>query len=990
MRSCYLIDYPSELATLLTSKDNNIDSVLILTTGKPLAQSARLYLDKAHFVAAGKKFLAVVKTYDQLAFELAIIGLANQPRIQINRATVFLRASEITKTDHNSLAPDQQLQLAADITKIYEQLRLNSLGVATQHPSTETICSIEEIVKKLHSATESEYFDKRDCYSYIEENPNCLKDYLNKFSAIVLLGKTVSNLSNYKLAKLILKQYEQTATTGITKVTTYHKSSSNITVIQAPSERAEMEISLALAEAISKQNPNFSIGISYLVSEPYNSIAANNKDYMLTNISFDVNQHQTQSSSFRFLIKGLSLEPHSLAELSSLLRTAPISIKKAAEFIDSEQQFSTWRKYMSAELSSGDSNLSVYNLAEFALAISNSIPADKINDALRQTYDFHQINNQGSEVLTSCCVIHNGTRYCLGNICLALLKYLQEYVSTKSQTLKKWVDASKALMKLLAEPEPNSLESEHLQTISTALDILGEYTFEPDKTFTQQEFINLVTICLNPTNLKIDSNTHVKFAPLGNLLGQNLDLLIILGCSDQVISKSPTVTAFTQKVQPDNNTLRLDQFETTKTDFYTSLESFKTIVLLYPRTSSLYSTLGRELPWIKEYEKQYNREFNRFSLGFKYSLENNSHLNCAENTHSLILSTTNHNLGLTSPILAQQNLSTSNEKNISIQSCWVKDLVNYITCPKKYFYQTHLQLKPSTKNESVGTYKAIGSFIHSVLADQKTDDFYKLVDSLKNTDNVKKLFESISQIINNSEDELQAVPNDLNHRNMLTFGLINAAAIIYFWENIEANKQKRTIYCEKVFSVSLSQTRIFNHDNLNFKIEGRLDRIEEFDSDINIIDYKTHPSANRSNKVNKLTNKFQALIHELLVKEWTDNQNKNINSYIFNIDCSKINFDLIAALFKEHKDRNFLTQNKLVEEYKFNPSHYDLLNQTIELMRQGIFYETPSLFQELDDYNCKHCEFKTVCSNDRVLGWAKRNDEASKKIIKIRREIQDQ
>lgn len=230
-------------------------------------------------------------------------------------------------------------------------------------------------------------------------------------------------------------------------------------------------------------------------------------------------------------------------------------------------------------------------------------------------------------------------------------------------------------------------------------------------------------------------------------------------------------------------------------------------------------------------------------------------------------------------------------------------LETYISCPKKFEYSHVFKIKSETSQSL-----SFGDSIHNTLS-----NYYKLIKNnqkLTGTE-IEKLF------ANNWKDE--GYSSKIEKERAYQKGL---AAIQKFIKNNHSIPD----YIEK---------RIILNINDDYKITGRIDRIDMNNDSVEIIDYKTSPARNKTNS--EVRDNLPLMIYGLASKNLEQNK-KIILSLFYVLDNKKISLEA--------------SEKKLIQ---IKEKIKQICDQIILSYNKHDFIAKPS------EFSCHYCSYKSIC-----------------------------
>ena len=297
-------------------------------------------------------------------------------------------------------------------------------------------------------------------------------------------------------------------------------------------------------------------------------------------------------------------------------------------------------------------------------------------------------------------------------------------------------------------------------------------------------------------------------------------------------------------------------------------------------------------------------------------------------------------------------------------------LGSYAKCPLKYLYVNKLRIKTPREDEDGFDVAQMGTIMHSCF-----ESFAKKVQGNKilGIEAFKSImFETLEEeyqtFINNPENEIKE-ENILHvlYRYTLARGLKddkNDGLLIKFINYYEENKEELNYFTnsefEKEFALDneLKPYKLVDENDKNYFIKGYIDRFDNLENQVNIIDYKSK-KADRvlQDKIEEIVyfKDFQLGLYTLYA---TQEYKKDVDSYLLTFK-TKNNYTEFARV---------TTKNSLIFETKTGPTgvwygrdyRNDLKSNIFaikEKIEQGNFR-----FDDINDEYCGYCEIKFMCN----------------------------
>ncbi len=279
----------------------------------------------------------------------------------------------------------------------------------------------------------------------------------------------------------------------------------------------------------------------------------------------------------------------------------------------------------------------------------------------------------------------------------------------------------------------------------------------------------------------------------------------------------------------------------------------------------------------------------------------------------------------------------------------------FIFCPLQFYFKRVAGIKEEEKIEESFTPLLIGNVIHKILEEMYKPYKGKIINEKILKEIEKTVTDDFDNIFRDAVGKCESdyILKEYNGRNIL-------------FRDIVAGLLKRLLECEKSqipFKIlDLEKEVIYKlkiplkNEEISFRIKGRIDRIDEKDGIIRIIDYKTgnyelkkFDERNPDEYFNRLISdaeykdNFQAFFYGYFY--WKNNEGKKINVGIYPIK------KILNGLDKLKKD--------YIEIEEFLMFEYNLRK-----LFSGIYDSDVAFIQTEDEKKCAFCPYSGLCYRD--------------------------
>ncbi|MDO5572288.1 MAG: PD-(D/E)XK nuclease family protein [Bacteroidales bacterium] len=286
---------------------------------------------------------------------------------------------------------------------------------------------------------------------------------------------------------------------------------------------------------------------------------------------------------------------------------------------------------------------------------------------------------------------------------------------------------------------------------------------------------------------------------------------------------------------------------------------------------------------------------------------------------------------------------------------------SYLNCPMQFYFQHVEDLKEEDEVSEVMQTNTFGNIYHSIM-----ESIYK---------------RCVGQIV--TADILKNVLKDKNYLSEL----INYAFAKHYFKTKEIKELKgfnfligeiMKKYIVKTLKKDISytpflyvgsevkfQSTVKISDNRDVKIKGSIDRVDEKDGVVRVIDYKTGSGLNEFSSIAQLFDKeekdrpknvFQVNLYSMVYNQ--KYKPKSISPNIF----------YMRALFKDDNETRVVYKPKRNDEVKYIPGPVDdymkfeeEFKAELEKCVEEIFNKEIPFTQTKNEKNCKYCDFVSLC-----------------------------
>lgn len=284
----------------------------------------------------------------------------------------------------------------------------------------------------------------------------------------------------------------------------------------------------------------------------------------------------------------------------------------------------------------------------------------------------------------------------------------------------------------------------------------------------------------------------------------------------------------------------------------------------------------------------------------------------------------------------------------------------YLSCPLAYLYSNKVRLEAPRQSEEGFDVMEQGSLMHlcfELFGRQIKESANRSKDQVE----LYRLMYDISLEAYNDEQTVECRSNgeNINHQiflSTLQAGLLDdrepgllAKFVDYYIENAEHLDYFQRSEFEKEFLLdsNLQPYKRKDEDDYNYFIRGFIDRCDNLDNQVNVIDYKSKKISSKSGKHKETQEKISLL---------KDVQLGLYSLYVKQMYPEKTYYSAMLSFKGEHKAAHF---GELVHE-EFNDDYEKKLKEIVFDTKDGV--EAGNFgFNNNDEKTCEWCDFKFIC-----------------------------
>lgn len=476
----------------------------------------------------------------------------------------------------------------------------------------------------------------------------------------------------------------------------------------------------------------------------------------------------------------------------------------------------------------------------------------------------------------------------------------------------------------------NKIEKEILFNIYFTLNRLNEVIEKEKFKFDKiQTYISLINSVLNGLSIPFEGEPLRGIQVMGILETRVLDFenVIILSSNEGVLPKISVASSFIPYNLRKGFGLPTieNQDSIFSYYFYRLIQRAKNISLVYNSEQS-YTNTGEVSRFVKQLEYESGKQINYYNVENNISYDKKNKISVAKN--QVVINILNEYF-------------TNNQKYLSPSA-----INTYLDCELKFYFNYVSKLKePKEFIEEIDS-ATFGTLFHKSMELIYNPFLNKIVSK----DDITEIIKSKSFIIN-IKTAFENEKIKIQKQAVITFEVIK--------ENVLQTLQKDLVYAPfKILNLEKDFKKIidlnFNNSTKQIVIKGNIDRVDEQNGLIRIIDYKTGKAEQKTPDILSLFDSeiekrpkaiFQTMIYAMAYK--SEKKSTNIIPSVYQI----------KELYKEDFDyRLFIDKDVLLFD-NYEKEFIEVLKNTIN----KIFDPKNAFKQTSITSNCKYCNYKNFC-----------------------------
>ncbi len=285
-------------------------------------------------------------------------------------------------------------------------------------------------------------------------------------------------------------------------------------------------------------------------------------------------------------------------------------------------------------------------------------------------------------------------------------------------------------------------------------------------------------------------------------------------------------------------------------------------------------------------------------------------------------------------------------KNLSFSA---SSLNKYLYCSLSFYYRYILKLKEAENLDLTVDPRGFGTLMHEIL-----EFIYKpFIDKEINREDILEITQNLEPIIERYFYESLKINNTRNGKNY-----INKIIIHKLLKTFLNNESKELPF--KILGLEARLNRNFeitlNDKNELINIYGAIDRIDEKEDSLRILDYKTGQLNSLKNTI-ILTSTREEIIEQVSAKK--EILQLMIYNFLINGDRAFNKYDKIRFGITYFKSLSKGTE--YIDSFNSKAEFNDVSEFVISTVLKDLFNRDLPFSQTENKENCKHCPYKDIC-----------------------------
>jgi hypothetical protein len=307
--------------------------------------------------------------------------------------------------------------------------------------------------------------------------------------------------------------------------------------------------------------------------------------------------------------------------------------------------------------------------------------------------------------------------------------------------------------------------------------------------------------------------------------------------------------------------------------------------------------------------------------------------------------------------IEKKNIEVKKDENVigkikNIEHYSPTAIKDYINCPLQFYFKKIANIQEEKEIEESFSSILIGNVLHKILEEIYVPYKGKTIEEENINDITNFLKEKFDSILDNAvkANQSEYVLKEYEGKNYL-FKDIVYELLMRVLENEKAQMPFKVIDLEKKISDTFKVA-----DGIEINIDGRIDRIDEKDGIVRIIDYKTG-----SYKLNKFdeTNPFEYFEKLISNPDYKDNFQAFFYGYFYSKFSNKEKINV--GIYPIKKMQNGI--NNLKAGY-IEKEEFDLFEESLKKIFLEIYNTDVPFKQVEDEKRCAYCPYSGICYRD--------------------------
>ncbi len=277
----------------------------------------------------------------------------------------------------------------------------------------------------------------------------------------------------------------------------------------------------------------------------------------------------------------------------------------------------------------------------------------------------------------------------------------------------------------------------------------------------------------------------------------------------------------------------------------------------------------------------------------------------------------------------------------------------YIKCPLQFYFSYVANIKEADEVEETIEANTLGNVVHEVLKEL----YSKYTGKSLMPDDISKMIPQVDNITSAKFKKIYKGGNISTGKNLLIRRMAERFAVNFLKQELSALQTNKVnnleiVALEKKFSRNITVSE--NGKNYAFNMKGLIDRVDIYNGDLRIIDYKTGAVDKKELEIDEV---------DKAVSDPAYSKVFQLLTYAFLFDEGNLNSEsMLAGIFSLRKYSAGLLKLKLPDGNIIDKITLSYFGKCLEELMLDIFNKDKTFSQTIEEENCRFCPFLVVCN----------------------------